>query len=99
MYDDSQAAIENDDTNFKGYIKNGEACFELCKDKKFQDLQLCEKGLKRFQKAITLIEKLPQSDPLYSSQKMLLSQVQSLVLKGKKIKWWKERQIEECYNK
>ena len=31
MFDDSQAAIENDDMNYKGYIKNGEACFELSK--------------------------------------------------------------------
>ena len=26
---------------------------------------------------------------------MLLGQVHKLILKGKKIKWWKERQIEE----
>lgn len=91
MFDDSQAAIENDDTNYKGYIKNGEACFELCKSKHIKDLQLCEKGLKRFQKAITLLEKMPSSDPQFKSQKILLGQVQRLVLKGKKIKWWKER--------
>ena len=47
MYDDSQAAIENDDTNYKGYIKNGEACLELCKSSKILNLDLCEKGLKR----------------------------------------------------
>ena len=29
---------------------------------------------------------------------MLLGQVQRLILKGKKIKWWKERQIEETQN-
>ena len=94
MYEDSLAAIENDDSNFKGYIKNGEACFELCKDEMQLDLQLCEKGLRRFQKAITLIEKIPQSDPLFKSQKTLLGQVEVLILRGNKIKWWKERQIE-----
>lgn len=63
MFDDSQAAIENDDTNYKGYIKNGEACFELSKRGNIKDLQLCDKGLKRFQKAIMLLEKMPSSDP------------------------------------
>ena len=59
MFDDSQAAVENDDTNYKGYIKNGESCFELCKSKNINDLSLCDKGLKRFSKAIMLIEKMP----------------------------------------
>ena len=31
MYDDSMAAIEFEDTNYKAYIKNGEACIELGK--------------------------------------------------------------------
>ena len=47
MYDDSLNAIENDDTNFKAYIKNGEACLELCKSKHQKDCSLCEKGMKR----------------------------------------------------
>lgn len=67
MFDDSQAAIENDDMNYKGYIKNGEACFELSKSRHIKDLQLCEKGLKRFQKAIMLLEKMPSSDPQFKS--------------------------------
>lgn len=38
MYDDSLAAIENDDTNYKGYIKNGEACLELSKSKNIKEV-------------------------------------------------------------
>ena len=75
MYDDSLAAIENDDTNFKGYIKNGESCLELCKSNKILDLELAEKGLKRLQKALMLIEKMPGSDPQFKSKTMLLGQV------------------------
>jgi hypothetical protein len=33
MYDDSLQAIELDPNNYKGYIKNGEACLELSKPK------------------------------------------------------------------
>jgi len=47
MYDDSLAAIENDDTNYKGYIKNGEACFELSKNIHQKDIGMCDKALKR----------------------------------------------------
>jgi len=47
MYDDSLAAIENDDTNYKGYIKNGEACLELCKSIHQKDIGMCDKALKR----------------------------------------------------
>jgi hypothetical protein len=47
MYDDSLQAIELDPNNYKGYIKNGEACLELSKQKNQTSTSLCEKGLKR----------------------------------------------------
>lgn len=68
MYDDSLAFIENDDTNFKAYLKNGEACLELCKNNEIMDMQLCDKGLKRLMKALSIIEHIPQGDPLYASK-------------------------------
>ena len=59
MYDDSVEAIENGDNYYKGYLKNGEACLELAKNPNHKNLDLCEKGLKRFLKAIMIIEKIP----------------------------------------
>ena len=56
MYNDSQAAIENDDLNYRCYLRNGEACFELSKSKLVTDLKLCDKGLRRFKNAITILE-------------------------------------------
>jgi hypothetical protein len=58
MYDDSLQAIELDPNNFKAYIKNGEACLELSKNRNQTTTALCEKGLKRLQKAILIIEKI-----------------------------------------
>ena len=47
MYDDSLQAIELDPNNYKGYIKNGEACLEISKPKNQTSTAMCEKGLKR----------------------------------------------------
>lgn len=58
MYDDSVQAIENGDSYYKGYIKNGEACIEMSKSNNHTNLDLCDKGIKRFQKAIFIIEKI-----------------------------------------
>ena len=57
MFDDSQAMIEVDQDNYKGYQRNGEACIELCKGKGHRDMSLFEKGLKRMQKSISLVER------------------------------------------
>ena len=48
MYDDSTSAIEYDDTYYKAYLRNGDACLELSKSKNFLNLDLVEKGLRRF---------------------------------------------------
>ena len=48
MYDDSCQAIENGDNYYKGYIKNGEACLELSKSANHMNVDLCDKGLRRF---------------------------------------------------
>jgi hypothetical protein len=48
MYDDSIAAIEFDDTYYKAYLRNGEACLELAKSNKIMNMDLIEKGLRRF---------------------------------------------------
>ena len=69
MYDDSQSAIEYDDTYFKSYIKNGEACLELSKSTNHRDTVLIDKGLKRLQKAIMILEKLKPVDPNHGSKK------------------------------
>ena len=76
MYDDSVMAIENGDNYYKSYVKNGEACLELSKNPNHQNLDLCEKGLKRFLKAIMIVEKIPQSDPLFNSRKKLIAQIE-----------------------
>ncbi len=47
MYDDSISAIKFDDNYFKAYLRNGEACLELGKSKKYLNMDLIEKGLKR----------------------------------------------------
>lgn len=80
MYDDSLQAIELDPNNYKGYIKNGEACLELSKPKNQTSTAMCEKGLKRLQKAIMILEKLKPTDPLYKSRKILITQVEKLIL-------------------
>ena len=46
---------------------------------------MCEKGLKRLQKAIMILEKLKPTDPLFKSRKILITQVEKLILYGKKI--------------
>ena len=63
MYDDSLQAIELDPNNYKGYIKNGEACLELSKPKNQTSLAMCEKVLKRLLKALMIIEKIKSTDP------------------------------------
>lgn len=64
MYDDSIVMIEVDSDNYKGYLRNAEACIELVKGNGHKDMDLYEKGLKRFQKAISLIEHAPEfKDP------------------------------------
>jgi hypothetical protein len=75
MYDDSLQAIELDDQYFKAYVKNGEACIELGKNMRFQNTDLIDKGLKRLQKALFLIEKLNASSPYFSAKKKLEQQV------------------------
>lgn len=80
MYDDSLLAIELDPSNYKAYIKNGEACLELGKHKNQKSTEMCEKGLNRLKKAIMIIEKLKSTDPLYKSKKILIGQVEKLIL-------------------
>jgi hypothetical protein len=80
MYDDSLLAIELDPSNYKAYIKNGEACLELGKPKNQKSTDMCEKGLNRLKKAIMIIEKLKSTDPLYKSKKILIGQVEKLIL-------------------
>ena len=65
MYDDSVTAIELDDNSYKAYLKNGEACLELSKNKNHKNTDMCEKGLKRLQKAISCLEKLKPSNPQF----------------------------------
>ena len=48
MYDDSVNAIEFDDGYYKAYMRNGEACLELAKSQNQKNLDMVEKGLKRF---------------------------------------------------
>ena len=48
MYHDSIAAIEFDDTYYKAYLRNGEACLELAKSNKIMNMDLIDKGLRRF---------------------------------------------------
>lgn len=56
MYDDSIQAIELDDSYFKAYIKNGEACVELGKNPRHDNCDLIEKGIKRLKKGLMLVE-------------------------------------------
>jgi len=69
MYDDSIAAIEFDDTYYKAYLRNGESCLELAKNKNVMNTDLIEKGLKRFQKAISILERIKPHDPTYQKKK------------------------------
>lgn len=69
MYDDSTAAIEFDDTYYKAYLRNGEACLELSKNENIQNIDLVEKGLRRFLKALMIIEKIKPNDPTFKKKK------------------------------
>lgn len=75
MYDDSTAMIEIDQDNYKGYFRNGEACIELCKAKSHKDMSLFEKGLKRLQKAISLVERSKEFKD-EETRKKFLSQIE-----------------------
>lgn len=46
MYDDSEKAIDLNDTYFKAFLRSGEAAVELGKMTKQQNLDMIEKGLK-----------------------------------------------------
>ena len=72
MYDDSVTAIELDDNSYKAYLKNGEACLELSKKSNHKTTDMCEKGLKRLLKAISIIEKLNSSNPQFQHKKKLI---------------------------
>ena len=95
MYDDSVQAIELDDSYFKAYLKNGEACIELGKNQRFQNTEMIDKGLKRLQKALMLVERIKQGHQSFESKKILENQVSKQILRGQKIKWYKERQLKE----
>ena len=89
MYDDSVTAIELDDNSYKAYLKNGEACLELSKNKNHKNTDMAEKGLRRLLKAISILEKLKPSNPQYNSKKKLIQQVERQMLRGKKILYFK----------
>ena len=72
MYDDSVTAIELDDNSYKAYLKNGEACLELSKNKNHRNTEMAEKGLKRLLKAISTLEKLKPSNPQFVYKKKLI---------------------------
>ena len=69
MYDDSVNAIEFDDGYYKAYMRNGEACLELAKSQNQKNLDMVEKGLKRMQKAIMIIDKIKPSNPNFGKKK------------------------------
>ena len=69
MYDDSVNAIEFDDGYYKAYMRNGEACLELAKSQNQKNLDMVEKGLKRFQKAIMIIDKIKPNNPNFAKKK------------------------------
>ena len=52
MYDDSNSAIELDDTFYKAYLRNGEACLELAKKVNILDLNLVNTGIRRLETAL-----------------------------------------------
>lgn len=93
MYDDSIQAIELDDQNFKAFVRNGEAHIELGKKQTFKNTEHIEKGIRRLQKALMIIEKIKPSDPNFEKKKLLIRQVEKQVLRGKKIKWMKEQEL------
>lgn len=46
MYEDSLKAVELDDSNFKAFLRLGEACVELGKSNRYSDTDLIDKGIK-----------------------------------------------------
>ena len=68
MYDDSVNAIEFDDGYYKAYLRNGEACLELSKSNNQKNLEMVEKGLKRMQKALAIIERIKPSNPNFTKK-------------------------------
>mmetsp|Transcript_41854 Transcript_41854/g.64038 ORF Transcript_41854/g.64038 Transcript_41854/m.64038 type:complete len:116 (+) Transcript_41854:505-852(+) len=94
MYDDSIMAIECDDSNYKCYMRNAEACLMMSKSPNHKNLDLVEKGLKRFQKALALIERVKQTDPNYDKRKEIISDLKTSILLGNKLKWFKQRELE-----
>jgi hypothetical protein len=93
MYDDSLMAIELDDLHFKSYLKNGEACLELSKSSSHSTVDMCDQGLRRLQKAISCLDRIKQNDSLFASKKKLIQQVEKQILRGRKIRWYKESLI------
>lgn len=54
MYEDSKKAMELDPCYFKGFLRHGEACIELGKHQKHQNLKIIDEGISHLQKALYL---------------------------------------------
>ena len=56
---------------------------------------MIDKGLKRIQKALMLVERINKGHQLFDSKKILENQIQKQILRAQKVKWYKERQLKE----
>ncbi len=93
MYEDSSRAIELDKNYFKSFLRNGEACVELGKIQKCNNIDLIDKGIKQLQKAYAICWAMSPSDPKYDHKSIFEKEISKQILRAKKIKWFKEKEL------
>ena len=94
MYEDSSRAIELCPTYFKAYLRKGEASVELGKLPKYVDTKLIDQGIETLQKALSICWKLSPGDARYSQKAVFEKQISKQILKAKKIRWFKQKEVE-----
>lgn len=95
MLDDSMMAIELDQQYFKAHLRHGEALIELGKKDNCLTIDLIDKGLQSLVKAYSLCWGMPSSDPKYKYKQTFEKEISNQILRGKKIKWFKEQVLEQ----
>ena len=69
----------------------------MSKSSNHKTLDLIEKGLKRLQKALSLVERMKNSDPCYKDRAKIMTDIKRKILQCRKLKWYKDRRIKSDF--
>ena len=93
MLADAKVALSFSQDYFKAHLRHGEASVEL--GKKLDTITMIDEGIVSLQKALYLCWKLGPQDSKYGQKANFEKQISKQILKAKKIKWYKEQQIQQ----